>query len=67
MIVYISKIVALGQCFKISRVLGMDNNVTFIINKIQYKNVLLWNPIMSFLVHPSLQLPFDDCFGCYIF
>jgi hypothetical protein len=58
---------ALGQSFKIKCVLGMDNNVTFVTNKIQYKNVLLWNLIMSFLVHSSLQSPFDDFLGCYNF
>jgi hypothetical protein len=67
MIIYISKIVAPGQCFKIKCILGMDINVTFVINKIHYKNVILWNPIISFLVHCSLQLPFYDCLGCYIF
>jgi len=58
MIIYMSKIVALGQFLKIRCGLGMNNNVTFSIVKIHYKNVLLWNPWMSFLVHPSLQLPY---------
>ncbi len=41
MIIYISKIVALGQIFKIRCGLGMDNNVTFVTVKIHYKNVCI--------------------------
>ncbi len=35
----------------------MDNNVTFVIVEIHYKNVHLWNLQIPFLVHYSLQLP----------
>lgn len=42
---------SLSQFQKIKCGLGMDNNATFVIVKIHYKNVFLWNPQMSFLVH----------------
>jgi hypothetical protein len=41
MIIYISKIVALGQFLKIKCGLGINNNVTFLEIKIHYKNVLI--------------------------
>jgi hypothetical protein len=57
MIIYINKILALGQFLKIRYGLNMDNDVTFVIIKAHYKNVHLWNLEMPFLVHSSLQLP----------
>ncbi len=45
----------LGYFLKIRCDLSMDNNVTFVIVEIHYKNVHLWNPQMPF--YYSLQLP----------
>ncbi len=54
MIIYISKIVTLGQFLNTRCGLGMDNSVTLVAIKIHYENVFLWKPQMSFLVHYSL-------------
>jgi hypothetical protein len=56
MIIYINKILALGQILKIRCGLSMDNYVTFVTIKAHYKNVHLWNSQMPFLVHSNLQL-----------
>jgi len=44
MIIYISKIMTLGQFYYTECGLGKDNNVTFVAIKIHYENVFLWKP-----------------------